>query len=86
MIKTDLAAIGLRVVVKTFSVPEIYTLYNVPGQKFDMGLVWWGADYPDPYDFLNLLLEGGGELPSFKDPAAPRSSPPPRNSRVSTAI
>jgi ABC-type transport system substrate-binding protein len=69
VIQTDLAAIGLRVVVKTFSVPEIYKLYNVPGQKFDMGLVWWGADYPDPYDFLNLLLEGGGELPSFRDPA-----------------
>ncbi len=68
VIKTDLAAIGLHVVVKTFSVPEIYTLYNVPGERYDMGLEWWSADYPDPYDFTNLLLEGGQDLPTFKDP------------------
>ncbi len=69
VISTDLAAIGLRVVVRTFSVPEIYKLYNLPGEHYDMGLVWWGADYPDPYDFLNLLLEGDSDLPSFRDPA-----------------
>ncbi len=68
VIRTDLAAIGLRVVVKTFSVPEIYKMYNVPNAGFDMGLVWWGADYPDPDDFLNLLLEDRGVLPTFVDP------------------
>jgi ABC-type transport system substrate-binding protein len=68
IIRTDLAAIGLRVVVRTFSVPEIYKMYEVPHAGFDMGLVWWGADYPDPDDFLNLLLEDGGELPTFVNP------------------
>jgi peptide/nickel transport system substrate-binding protein len=72
VIKHDLAAIDLHVVVKTFSVPEIYTLYNVPREPYDMGLVWWSADYPDPYDFTNLLLEGGQDLPTFKDPAVAR--------------
>ena len=28
------------------------------GEPFDMNLIGWFADYPDPYDFINVLLYG----------------------------
>jgi hypothetical protein len=28
-----------------------------PGEPYDLALVAWGADYPDPYDVLNVLLD-----------------------------
>ena len=38
-------------------------------RSFDMAPRVWSADYPDPDDFLNLLLDGSGGFPSFLDPA-----------------
>ena len=68
IVKADLAAIGLRVVIEKFSVNQIYGLYLHPGQRYDMGVVWWSADYLDPDDFFNLILETDNVLPSFRDP------------------
>ena len=28
------------------------------GRGFDIGINGWGADYADPYDFINVLLDG----------------------------
>ena len=28
------------------------------GEPFDLNLIGWFADYPDPYDFINVLLHG----------------------------
>jgi YVTN family beta-propeller protein len=66
IIKTDLAAIGLRVEVKAFPIATFFGLN--PGAPFDIAYVGWAADYPDPAAFLNLLLEGGTILPTFDDP------------------
>jgi YVTN family beta-propeller protein len=68
IVKTDLAAIGLRVVVKTLAVSALYSSYQARGEPWDMGLNLWGADYPDPDDFLNVLLESGVDAPNFVDP------------------
>jgi peptide/nickel transport system substrate-binding protein len=68
LVKTELGAIGLRVVIRALAGPALFSHYAVPGEPFDMGLITWGADYPDPDDFLNLLLEGGGGIPAFVDP------------------
>ena len=29
------------------------------GEPFDVTVEGWGADYADPYNFLNVLLDGG---------------------------
>jgi ABC-type oligopeptide transport system substrate-binding subunit len=29
----------------------------------------WGADYPDPENFLNMLLESGSIIPTLVNPA-----------------
>src|SRR5205085_2130620 len=31
---------------------------GVKGAQFDILLNGWGQDYPDPYDFINILLSG----------------------------
>jgi YVTN family beta-propeller protein len=68
IVRTDLSAIGLRLVVKTFGISALYSRYLNPGEPFDMADVTWEADYPDPDNFLNLLLEGGSIVPTFEDP------------------
>ena len=68
IITTDLAAIGLRVEVKHFADSTLYTKTVTPGEPFDIAWVGWLPDYPDPAAMLNVLLEDGTAIPTFKDP------------------
>lgn len=54
----DLKQIGLDVEVKAFSPIVASAKASTRGEPFDMVLFGWVADYPDPYDFLNVLLSG----------------------------
>jgi ABC-type oligopeptide transport system substrate-binding subunit len=67
IIKTDLAAIGLRVEVKAFSIDAMSTKLSTPGEPFDLATVFWVADYPDPNSLLNTLLGNATILPTFDD-------------------
>jgi ABC-type transport system substrate-binding protein len=69
VIKTDLAAIGLHVTVKQFTPNAVDPRLVRPGEPFDLAYLGWLADYPDPDNVLNLLLEDGSRLPTFDDPA-----------------
>jgi YVTN family beta-propeller protein len=63
----DLAAIGLRLNVREISIDALFSTLS-SDRGWDIGVDEWLADYPDPDDFLNLLLGGGGGLPAFEDP------------------
>lgn len=70
ILKSNLAAIGLRVEVKPVaSTDTLSAKLAKPGEPFDMG--WWGwlPDYLDPAAMLNFLLEQGAITPTFADPA-----------------
>jgi peptide/nickel transport system substrate-binding protein len=69
VVKTNLAAIGIRVETKVFAYTTLFRKYTVPGERFDIAAVGWGADYPDPDNFLNLLLDSGTIIPTFNDSA-----------------
>jgi peptide/nickel transport system substrate-binding protein len=56
--KYNLSQIGCDVNVKSFVGFAIYTAAGTRGEPFDAALVGWNQDYPDPYDFLNILLDG----------------------------
>jgi peptide/nickel transport system substrate-binding protein len=58
LIKFNLKQIGMDVEVKTYSFSVQINKAGTRGEPFDMNLIGWFADYPDPYDFINVLLYG----------------------------
>jgi len=56
--KYNLSQIGCDVQVKLFTGSQIYTAAGQKGANFDAALAGWNQDYPDPYDFLDVLLNG----------------------------
>ncbi len=71
IIKNDLATIGIDIQVKTYPLDALFTRVGRKGEQFDLAWGEWVADYPDPDNFLNLLLQGQ-ILPTFDDPAFKR--------------
>jgi ABC-type transport system substrate-binding protein len=85
IVKNNLDAIGLNVEIKTFPVTNFFKRLRTPGEPFDLAIAGWLADYPDPNQILNPLLDGSLGYPSFADPpyqrrlaAAARLSGPQR--------
>ncbi|MGH2869620.1 MAG: hypothetical protein ACRDNK_18895, partial [Solirubrobacteraceae bacterium] len=72
IVKTDLAAIGLQVQVKTFPLTTLFARLATPGEPFDLGYSGWQADYRDPSQMLNPLLMDRSQLPPLADPAYQR--------------
>jgi YVTN family beta-propeller protein len=72
IVKNNLAAIGLNVEIKTFPVTSFFNHLRTPGEPFDLAIAVWLADYPDPNQMLNPLLDGSVGYPSFADPAYQR--------------
>jgi ABC-type transport system substrate-binding protein len=68
IVKTDLAAIGLRAEVKALPSGTLFTKLTTPGEPFDMGWEGWLPDWRDPAAMLNILLESGTVVPTFDDP------------------
>ena len=58
MVKANLAAIGLDVEVKAYTFGVLIDKTGTRGEPFDLMSIGWFADYPDPYDFINILLDG----------------------------
>jgi YVTN family beta-propeller protein len=84
VIKDNLAAIGIDVQVKALPFGAMFESLAKKGNPFDLAVIGWAADYPDPAQFLNVLLQGN-LLPRFDDPeytrklaAAARLSGPAR--------
>jgi ABC-type oligopeptide transport system substrate-binding subunit len=69
IVKTDLAAIGLRVVVKSFPILTMFARIARPGEPFDIAPFGWGAAYPDPANMLAPMLDDSSLYPTFDDPA-----------------
>jgi len=49
---------GCSVNVKLFQGFQIYIAAGTRGEPYDVVLGGWFADYADPYDFINILLDG----------------------------
>jgi YVTN family beta-propeller protein len=69
VLKNSLAQIGVDVEVRTFSLNRLTARLGRPHEPFDLAIITWFADYPDPDDFLDtLLLKGASLEPPFRDP------------------
>jgi YVTN family beta-propeller protein len=85
IIKTDLAAVGLRAQIESFPSDKLFTRIATPGEPFDLALAGWAADYPDPQGVLNSIFADRSNYPTLSDPgylrrlaAAARISGPER--------
>ena len=58
IIQANLKAIGIDVEIKSFTFAVQVAKSGKRGEPFDLNLIGWFADYPDPYDFINILLDG----------------------------
>ena len=75
LVQANLERIGIDVTIRQFPRQVQFTKQATRGEPFDIADEGWIADYPDPYDFINKLLDGRTILPSnnvnisyFNDP------------------
>ncbi len=75
IVQFDLKQIGLDVEVKQFASAVRYQKAGTRGEPFDMVAAGWIADYADPFDFIDILLNGrnihdsnNNNLAYFNDP------------------
>jgi peptide/nickel transport system substrate-binding protein len=57
-VQFNLAQIGLDVTIQTFPINVLLDKLSTRGEPYDIAITNWGADYADPFDFLNILLYG----------------------------
>jgi peptide/nickel transport system substrate-binding protein len=67
----DLNVVGIDVTVVAFDLAEFFRRIGDPDEPFDLALTSWFADYPDPFEFLNVLLDGrsADNFSHFDDPS-----------------
>ncbi len=58
MLISNLAKIGITVKPKYFTRAVQFQNEGVKGVAMDIANEGWIEDYPDPYDFMNILLSG----------------------------
>jgi peptide/nickel transport system substrate-binding protein len=58
VVQFNLKQIGINADIKLFDRVVETEKGGTKGEKFDLLLNGWGADYPDPYNFINVLLDG----------------------------
>jgi peptide/nickel transport system substrate-binding protein len=56
--KYNLSQIGCNVTVKLFQGFQLYVAAGTKGEPFDAAIAGWNQDYPDAYDFIDILLNG----------------------------
>ena len=69
IVKTDLAAIGLNVRIRTFSEDKMFAREATPGEPFDLAWAGWLWEYFDPESMLTSILQDSSVGPTFDDPA-----------------
>jgi peptide/nickel transport system substrate-binding protein len=58
ILQANLGAIGFNVHIQQFKRSVQFTKEGVRGEPFDIADEGWLADYADPFDFINVLLDG----------------------------
>ena len=63
IVRQDLINLGFsagNITAKGYSGGNLYTAMGTKGTDIDLGVsMGWCSDYPDPYDWINILLFGG---------------------------
>jgi len=57
-VQFNLKQMGIDVEIRQFDRVVEHEKMATRGEPFDLGLEGWGMDYPDPSNFINVLLDG----------------------------
>lgn len=70
----NLKQIGVETEIRPFSPDVLAAKLATPGEPYDLAFGGWGADYPDPYNFLGPLLSRGSKwnFSHLDDPSVER--------------
>jgi ABC-type transport system substrate-binding protein len=60
LVKQELRRIGLDVEINVFAVDVLLEKVTRRGARFDIADLGWHADYPEPGDFVDALVDGRG--------------------------
>jgi len=76
VLQYNMKQMGINADIKQYTSAVLYAKAGTKGEKFDAVLGGWGWDYPDPFDFLDVLLNGNNihetqnnNLAYFNNPA-----------------
>jgi peptide/nickel transport system substrate-binding protein len=58
VLQQNLKPLGINIQIKQFERAVQFEKEGTRGEPFDLGDEGWLADYADPYDFINILLNG----------------------------
>jgi ABC-type oligopeptide transport system substrate-binding subunit len=58
VLKFNFTQMGCDVNIKLFQGFQLYVADGTKGEPFDAAIAGWNQDYPDPYDFIDILLNG----------------------------
>jgi ABC-type oligopeptide transport system substrate-binding subunit len=58
VLKFNFTQMGCNVNIKLFQGFQLYVADGTKGEPFDAAIAGWNQDYPDPYDFIDILLNG----------------------------
>jgi ABC-type transport system substrate-binding protein len=58
IVQANLKQIGINATLKGFPFAVRIAKEGHRGEPYDLDLQAWGADYPDPVDFIDILLDG----------------------------
>jgi ABC-type oligopeptide transport system substrate-binding subunit len=56
--RVDLRKLGIEIEPRQFAGFDIFDAMDTRGSDFAIGQGGWCKDYPDPYDYINVLLSG----------------------------
>ena len=69
IVRHDLAQIGIQVKISELPIEVMFARASRRDAAFDILLLGWSADFPDPGDFLNTLFANGSPAVSASESA-----------------
>ncbi len=97
IVRANLAAIGIELEIRRFSITAMYRRLLNPDEPYDLSLFTWGGEVPDPSEFIEDMFGDGreprdsstarvwdsGSAPRAGSPAPSGSRPTPRSTATS---
>ena len=73
ILRSNLAAIGIDLSVRQFTIAEMFRRTESPNEPFDIAYSNWFVDYADPFGYINSQFARDGFRPGlFQDPVMER--------------